>query len=112
MKIWPLILLAFLSGCGFFNGEPIEPTDPKLTSKLGITANDWLAIRQLATDDRALVVKDVYKERFGAIDVELKNVSDQAEDQGGPIARFKKTGGVWVKLNDVQGFWAVGYTKK
>ena len=74
-------------------------------TRLGITEQDWRDIRQLASRQKDLVIKDARKVSPDVIGVELKNSDDIQGEQGGPIERYEKKEGRWRVDSDFSGDW-------
>ena len=108
-RIILLMLASVFCSCSFQSPEFIDPSDPELTSKLGITQEDWLAIQLLCSARSEYVIKDVGKVSQDLVEVEFKDPRDTRGDQGGPADRYEKKQGTWQKVPYMQGSWAVGY---
>ncbi len=107
-RLGSLLLCVLLAGCSWFrNVNFIDPADPALTKKLGITEQDWVDLRQLATEMTGYVLNAVGKAEPDVIEIEFKKPADRLGDQGGPIARYEKKAGVWKRQEDFNGVWEV-----
>jgi len=85
----------------------LDPADPVLTQKLGISAQDWRAIQQLVPKEKGLVVMDVGRVTLNIIDVRFKKSDDHSNSQAGPFYRYEKRDGVWREQTNFHGSWAV-----
>jgi hypothetical protein len=82
-------------------------SDPALTTKLGITTQEWSTILQLASTDKELVIKQASRVGKEAIDLEMKKIDDTRGDQGGPIQRVEMKAGHWMFQSNVDSWWTV-----
>ncbi len=83
----------------------MDAADPAVASKLGITEQDWRDIRQLASQQKDLVIKDAGKVSPDVVEVELKKSDDIQGEQGGPLERFEKKDGQWKVQAGFSGDW-------
>lgn len=83
----------------------MDAADTAVASKLGVTEQDWRDIRQLASQQKDLVIKDARKVSPNLIEVELKKSDDIRGEQGGPLERFEKTDGYWRVQTGFSGDW-------
>lgn len=101
-----MLSIVALAGCGFEPHQAVDPTDPALISKLGITQEDWLAIQRLSSERADYIVVDFEKISSEGVEVSFKSRSDTNNDQGGPVDRYEKKNGSWRKVPNFIGNWA------
>src|ERR1700712_4075524 len=92
-----LLLCLVLVGCGVSNIDRLDPADPALIKKLGISEQEWHAIRQLSPERNGLIVKSVGQVAPDEIEIEFKEPDDRENDQGGPADRYEKKDGQWKR---------------
>ena len=105
VRLAVLVCCLSLAGCGGHEAQPVDAGDPAVVSKLGITEQDWRDIRQLASQQKELVIKDARKVSSDVIDVELKKPDDIQGEQGGPIQRLERKDGHWRVQPGFSGDW-------
>jgi hypothetical protein len=81
-----------------------EPADPEFLLKLGMTEDDWRALRQLSTEQMDVTIKSVGKVSADVVQISY-HPSNGYLNQGA-IKRFEKKSGVWRQQNDFHGLWA------
>ena len=108
-SIHSLFFCLLLVGCGVGVKQVqfVDVADPALTTRLGITDQDWSQIKQMASGHKKFVIKDAGQAALNVILVEFKKPDDARNDQGGPTERYEKQAGGWVKQTDFHGYWAV-----
>lgn len=87
--------------------QSVDVSDPALTTKLGITTQDWRAICQLASADKGLVIKDASRAGKNTIDISLRKTDDTQGEQGGPVERFELADGQWILDRNFHGNWTM-----
>ena len=107
-----LFLCLLLAGCGVQQVQFVNAADPALPTKLGISDQDWIQIKQLASLRKEFVIKDTGKVAPNVIEVEFKRPDDLRNDQGGPTERYDKKESSWVMQSDFHGYWAVGKSSR
>jgi len=107
MNIRVASLMCCLSfvGCGGQEVQFVDAADPAVASKLDITEQDWRDIRQLASQQKDLVIKDAGKVSPDVVEVELKKPDDVQGEHGGPLERFERRDGHWRVQAGFSGDW-------
>jgi hypothetical protein len=100
-----LILCLLLVGCGSQQVQYVNADDPALVTKLGLTGEDWLHIKQLASERKEFVIMAVGRVAPSVIEIEFKKPDDTRNNQGGPLARLEKQGERWVTQTNFSGDW-------
>ena len=101
--ICSFLICLLMVGCGSRHLEVVGANDPGLPAKLGITDQNWVEIRQLATQKKGFVVHGAVRLAPGAIEVWFKKPEDVGGTQGGPTLRYEKNQGRWV--TGIEGDW-------
>lgn len=105
VRVTSLLSWLLFAGCGGHEVQFVDAADPAVASKLGITKQDWRDIRQLASQQKDLVIKDAGKVSPDVIEAELKKPDDIQGEQGGPCERFEKNDGHWRVQPGFSGDW-------
>jgi hypothetical protein len=106
--LWCVLVAA----CGAPKADALDPGDPALTTKLGITVQEWHDVQQLASEKKNFVISGVRKIATDVLEVEFRKPDDHAKEQGGQIYRYEKKAGTWKQQQDFFGDWAVGKSPK
>jgi hypothetical protein len=80
-------------------------------TKIKLSEQDWLQIKQLASARKEFVFLDVRKVAADVIEIRFKKPDDPRNDQGGPLARFEKHEGQWIMDTNFNGDWWAARTK-
>lgn len=107
-----IVLCLLIAGCRPADIDCVDPSDPALTTRVGITKEDWVAIQQLFPERNGLVVKGVGRVSPDDIEVEFKALEDLANDRGGPIDRYRKKSGTWERDANFLGTWMTANGRK
>jgi hypothetical protein len=107
VRVASLLCCLLFAGCGGHEVQFVDAADPAVASKLGITEQDWHDIRQLASQQKDLVIKDAGKVSPDMIEIELKKSDDIQEEHGGLLERFEKKDGHWRVQAGFSGDWCV-----
>jgi len=105
VRVTSLLCCLLIAGCGGHEVQFVDAADPAVASKLGITEQDWRDIRQLASQQKDLVIKDAWKVSPDVIEVELKKSDDIQGEQGGPSERLEKKDAHWRVQPGFSGDW-------
>jgi len=112
-SIVSLIFYLLLCGCDSQHVQYVNAADPALLPKLGLSDEDWLHIKQLASERKEFVILNAGRVDADTIEIWFKKPADTRNDQGGPMARFEKHKGHWMTETNFNGDWyaAQGSTK-
>jgi hypothetical protein len=105
VRVASLLCCLLFAGCGGHEVQFVDAADPTVASKLGITEQDWRDIRQVASQQKDLVIKDARKVSPDVIEVELRKSDDIQGEHGGPLERFERKDGHWMVQAGFSGDW-------
>jgi hypothetical protein len=90
-----------LSSCALARPGAYAPDLPNLPRRLGVSADDWQAIRTLSERESGYYIWRVEKTRLGYVGLHMAAADGKAPPQRGPVFFYRETEDGWVKLDEM-----------